>query len=1013
MTKKVSKVLVTSLIATSVIGAAPRFEVKAVENKAFTGGTVEKPSLLPMPQKVTYEDSVLSITSSVNIKGMDKADKDALNNLLAFLKANNIEVNQTPKENVTTIYIGEQDDQIEGFDAKRNALGLKDANTLKEEGYVLGVDQIDGGVILIEGKDGDGTFYGVQTLKQLIKKDGQTFKAKEVRIEDIPTMKTRGTIEGFYGTPWTMQDRLDQIKYYGQTKMNTYIYAPKDDAYHKGKWRLPYPQDKLAELKQLIDVAKENKVDFVFSLSPGDDLNYNGAKGEEDFKALMEKCDSLYKLGVRHFGIFFDDIRNKEGDKQAAFINRFNKEFIKVKEGCAPLMTVPTEYDTNAMSNGTDFKDYTKDFSKTLDKDVVVLWTGAAVVPEGIDVENAQLVKKAYKNHNLGIWWNYPVTDYIKDKLALGPVYGLDKGLENELDFFVVNPMEHAELSKISIGTGADYAWNTKAYDDERSLVNNIDYLYGELAPYMYTFANHSSRLVAGWASTGRADAPKIQQAMADYIRKVAKEQDASAEKNLLENEFKAMIDASDKLTQSFTQEQLTHCRGNLAKLKALALADQKAMQLFEAVKENNTEKFQQLKEELKAELGNLRKGKRVSELTSLKFVEDAIAFSPIAEANFKASDVFVTPNELITLENTSSIASLEYEWKMPGANIETSTEESPVISYEKEGIYSISLVAKNKKGQDTEIKKEYITVSKEASVTSQTLSQGKSATASGQTAAAESPEKAFDGIQNTKWCDARSKEKWLKVDLGATKTLTDIEISHAEVGGEGSALNTKDYDLQVSNDDQIYTTVASIRGNTKGATKDMLAGVKARYVKLIVINPTQGGDRAARVYEMKVNGLDKEIDSPKIYETNTEVLKKVITNASKITEQELNKASKEVVEEFKAALKNANKVLENKQALRSEVEHASTRLEKAIEKVKNMSGQIVPEPKPEPKPEIKPEQNLESKPELKPDQDSSTDDNESSTPNTGDTTTVLPAIGLLASLMAMLKLSKKIKESE
>ena len=44
-------------------------------------------------------------------------------------------------------------------------------------------------------------------------------------------------------------------------------------------------------------------------------------------------------------------------------------------------------------------------------------------------------------------------------------MYGLEKGLADELDFLVVNPMEHAELSKISIATGADYAWNTAEYD--------------------------------------------------------------------------------------------------------------------------------------------------------------------------------------------------------------------------------------------------------------------------------------------------------------------------------------------------------------------------------------------------------------------------------------------------------------------------------------------------------------------------------------------------------------------
>ena len=55
----------------------------------------------------------------------------------------------------------------------------------------------------------------------------------EVDINDYPTVSARGIIEGFYGTTWTHQDRLDQIKFYGKNKLNTYIYAPKDDPYHR------------------------------------------------------------------------------------------------------------------------------------------------------------------------------------------------------------------------------------------------------------------------------------------------------------------------------------------------------------------------------------------------------------------------------------------------------------------------------------------------------------------------------------------------------------------------------------------------------------------------------------------------------------------------------------------------------------------------------------------------------------------------------------------------------------
>ncbi len=45
--------------------------------------------------------------------------------------------------------------------------------------------------------------------------------------------QTRGVIEGFYGPPWSHQDRLDVLRFMGREGLNTYIYAPKDDPYHR------------------------------------------------------------------------------------------------------------------------------------------------------------------------------------------------------------------------------------------------------------------------------------------------------------------------------------------------------------------------------------------------------------------------------------------------------------------------------------------------------------------------------------------------------------------------------------------------------------------------------------------------------------------------------------------------------------------------------------------------------------------------------------------------------------
>lgn len=918
--------IVTTLLATTMSvamaagNAAPFVYAQDTESAEV--------NIVPVPKKMSTTGQELQMTDSVNIEGTKTADADAVRELKEFLKENEIQINETANKQDTTIILGESGDDLEALAQAKERLKMESTDKLNEEGYVMAVDEDDsaGGTIVIEGKSGDGTFYGVQTLKQLTDKTEKAVTVAEAVIKDEPTMSVRGSIEGFYGTPWSHEDRLSQIEFYGDQKLNTYIYAPKDDLYHREQWREPYPETEMQRMQDLIDTSKENKVDFVFSLSPGIDIRFDGAEGEADYQALVKKCQSLYDMGVRSFAIFFDDIENKDGKKQAELLNRFNKEFIQAKGDIKPLITVPTEYDSNVMGLASTVNKYTKEFAATLDKSIKVLWTGSAVVPEGIDVANAQKVKEVYGDR-MGIWWNYPCTDYITEKLALGPIYGLDKGLENEVDFLVMNPMEHAELSKITLATGADYAWNTAAYDYEKSFETAIDELYGELAPYMYTFANHSSRLVAGWASTGRADAPAVRELMDTTMKKVARGEDATKEIEALNQEFDQMVLAADTLKAKLPAEELSHCSGNLDKLKALGENDKVALELFveKNAAERDEEKVQALTAQLNQKMGSLQSGKLVSEQTALAFIKEVLDYSVEPNAAFKVSDTFVSPGEEIQLNNTSSISCTELEWSMPGANVETSTEENPKISFKKEGVYTITLKAKNKNGESDEIvKQDFITVSKDATKEEVNLALNKTATASGQTAASEAPEKAVDGIVNTKWCTTNSGGQWMQIDLGKVSTLTEIVINHAEMGGEGSSLNTAAYHVEVSEDGQNYKEVLRVEKNTAGLTEDPIAVIHGRYVKLWIDEPTQGGDNAARIYEVEVKGLEEAVEIPPVYdpskEVSTEALESTLELAKKAdTEGALESAKAR----FEAAVEEAEALLVKVESGNEEVTQA------------------------------------------------------------------------------------------
>jgi predicted alpha-1,2-mannosidase len=133
-------------------------------------------------------------------------------------------------------------------------------------------------------------------------------------------------------------------------------------------------------------------------------------------------------------------------------------------------------------------------------------------------------------------------------------------------------------------------------------------------------------------------------------------------------------------------------------------------------------------------------------------------------------------------------------------------------------------------------------------------LALNKPATADSSCGASEGPEKAVNGSvsggNSDKWCSGGAS-KFLQVDLGASTHLSSIVVRHAGAGGEQAAWDTRDFDLQVSDNGTTWTTVAQPRGNTADVTTHAV-NVSGRYLRLNIITPTQTTDTAARIYELE-----------------------------------------------------------------------------------------------------------------------------------------------------------------
>ena len=411
-----------------------------------TTANAQKVSVYPVPQNVAWGGNV-AFANSVGfvVNGEEGADVDAV----ALLKKNF----NTGNDGVALV-IGERGDaavaEYEGLIPQ------------KAEGYYLSVAADK---VVIAGNDGSGTYYGVQTFIQLASQP----EVMEVAVTDYPSVSERGLVEGYYGNPYSEADRMSLFEMFGRMKMNVYIYGPKDDVYHKDRWRENYPADLGNKIREYVDAAKANKVDFVWAIHPGNDIQWN----DTDRRNVVNKLKSMYELGVRTFAVFFDDVWGGEGtrgDKQAELMNYVTDELAKAYDDVKPCIICPTQY-----NKGWSSGDYLTTLGNTMNKDVRIMWTGNSVVDmiNKSDMQwiNSQISRKAY------IWLNYPVTDYCINHLLMGPTYGNDLDIADMLSGFTANPMEYAEASKLSLFSIGDYNWNMPAYDADASWEAAIEYL--------------------------------------------------------------------------------------------------------------------------------------------------------------------------------------------------------------------------------------------------------------------------------------------------------------------------------------------------------------------------------------------------------------------------------------------------------------------------------------------------------------------------------------------------------
>ena len=524
--------------------------------------------VFPTPQKVTYDEGVTKLHKQVNLVMGDNLDIYTRNRLKSVLQDHQISYtsSQSAVAGATNIYLGVHGQHSQ---AEKEVSGISQGLFDKIDAYAL---SIKNNTISIVGKDTDAVFYGLTTLKHMLN-ESQAPVLRNVTVEDYAEIKNRGFIEGYYGNPWSNADRAELMRYGGDLKLTQYFFAPKDDPYHNKKWRELYPEEKLAEIRELARVGNQNKTRYVWTIHPfmnnrirfGNDADY-----QKDLETIKAKFTQLMDVGVREFGILADDAPSPVGGYNS--YNRLMKDmtdWLTEKQATygglrKEMIFVPGQY----WGNGRE--DELKALNENLPTSTSMTLTGGKIWGEVSESflsnlkNNLTAGGKTYRP--VSLWVNWPVTDNSKQHLILG---GGEKFLHPNVDpsllsGIMLNPMQQSEPSKIALFSAAQYAWKQWKSEEEAKKVNDIAFNFVETGKFTDSETSVAFRELGKHMINQNMDgrvvkleesvelAPKL----ATFMSKLKAGQDVGAEREGLRAEF-AKLKAAAQLYKASGDEKM------------------------------------------------------------------------------------------------------------------------------------------------------------------------------------------------------------------------------------------------------------------------------------------------------------------------------------------------------------------------------------------------------------------------------------------------------------------------
>lgn len=473
--------------------------------------------VFPTPQEARYSETFASLADCGLLLGNGIAQDDprvkVLTDRITQYGGKTRIVKALSDSGGTLILLGETD----------AASGLTTGAPVPEkpEGYrIHGATQNGRAIILLRGRDRMGLLWAITSFNQLITRKDGTAVAQRAEIVDYPSLPNRSYLT-------TGLDRVapdpNASRLCAETaawlaprfKMNRVYYHIGILVNRRGPytdWRLPSPDFVKEDIRRTGAILSPLGIEWYAAVNPGEEIR---CKNDDDYRAMLAHARLVASAGG-HFAYFQDDSRFPlNADDQRDFGNAREADIyfiqrlyngLRAEYPAAKLLFCPPFYwgPDGSHTYPESREEYLGALGLRLPREIGIVWTGPRVKSGDVEREQVQWItnlirrKPVYSQNTFGAP-HLAGFHYATDPLPIWTERYYD-GFWQDIDTYTLNSDPGAVIATLTL---ADYMWNPKAYNPEKSVEEACKMLCGpeswpglvELNQRLSAFDSYGARL--------------------------------------------------------------------------------------------------------------------------------------------------------------------------------------------------------------------------------------------------------------------------------------------------------------------------------------------------------------------------------------------------------------------------------------------------------------------------------------------------------------------------------------